>query len=264
MTLSKILENFFISTAWKMEKPQAYGAFHLIFFAVGLALSIFLAIKLRGLGEKGSRRLIVGLGIFLILTEVYKQLFYYYVVDGIGYHWWIFPFQLCGIPMYICVIAPFLKSQKLKTALYTFLMTYNLLGGFISFLEPSGLCHEYVTLTLHAFVWHMALVFLGLYVALSGKGGKSVADFKRAILVFFSLCVIAFAINLTVKGITSEDINMFYIGPQNSPLAVFKDISRIFGWYVNTLIYIPVLTLGAYIFYLPTYLYNKRKKRSEQ
>ena len=65
----ELLKNLILSTAWEMEKPPAYGAFHLTFTLVGFALCIFLAWRLRNLGEKGARRLLFGVGAFLIVIE---------------------------------------------------------------------------------------------------------------------------------------------------------------------------------------------------
>lgn len=258
--MDAFLRNLIEATAWEMEKPRAYGPFHLIFTLVGFALCVFLAWRLRGLGEKGSRRLLVGIGIFLIVTEIYKQLFYYYHIGNGSYQWWIFPFQLCSIPMYFCVIAPLLRRGKVKHAMLCFMTTFNLLGGAISFAEPSGLLHDYWTLTLHAFVWHMSLVFIGFYLIASGKGARTVSDYKYAVGTFFVLALIAFCINLIFFDVSGGSINMFYVGPRNSPLIVFKQISEAAGWYVSTLLYIPALCIGAFLVFLPRYLWERRNK----
>jgi hypothetical protein len=52
---------------------------------------------------------------------------------------------------------------------------------------------------------------------------------------------------------------MFFVGPSNSSLAVFKDISQKFGWYVSTALYIPTVMLGAFLVFLPAHLYAKKK-----
>ena len=48
-----------------MEKPKAYGPFHLTFMIVGFALCIFLAWRLRNIGEKGFHRILLGVGILI-------------------------------------------------------------------------------------------------------------------------------------------------------------------------------------------------------
>lgn len=257
--MSDFLNDLMTLTAWPMEKPAAYGPFHLIFTAVGLMLSILLAWRFRNTGAKGNRVILLACGIFLAVSEVYKQLFYYYYIGNGSYQWWIFPFQLCSVPMYLCIIAPLLKSGKLQKAMYSFMMIYNLLGGLMAFIEPSGIVHDYWTLTLHAFIWHMLLVFIGLYLAFSNRAGKQMKDYWAASKTFVVLCVIAFCINLLFREVSGGSINMFFVGPSNSSLIVFKQISENFGWYVSTLLYIPVVCLGAYIIFLPFHLKAKAK-----
>lgn len=257
--MDAFLERFINATAWTMTKPAAYGPFHLIFAIVGLAVSFLLARRLRKLGDKGNRVLLLGCGLFLLISEVYKQLFYYYFIGQRSYQWWIFPFQLCSVPMYLCILAPLLKPGKVQKGMYNFMMIYNLLGGFMAFIEPSGITHEYWTLTLHAFIWHMLLVFVGLYLAFSDRAGKTMADYKAASVTFVVLCGIAFCINLLFWTVSEGTINMFFVGPKNSSLIVFSWIAETFGWYVSTALYIPVVCLGAFLFFLPFHLREKKK-----
>lgn len=51
------------------------------------------------------RRILLGVGLFLMFCEGYKLLFYYYVIGHGSFQWWVFPFLLCSIPMYLCVAA---------------------------------------------------------------------------------------------------------------------------------------------------------------
>ncbi len=253
-----MLQSFMKWTAWEMETPKAYGAFHLTWAIVGITLCVLLAWKLRKLGTKGNRILLVSIGIFLAVCEVYKQFFHYYCMGDIGYKWWIFPFQLCSVPMYLCIIAPLLKKGKLQSGMYHFMMIYNLLGGIMALIEPSGLVHEYWTLTLHAFLWHTILIFVGLYLGFSNYTTATKADFRLASFTLLGLCAIAFCINLLCWEPSGGDINMFFIGPKNSSLIVFKDIAENFGWYVSTALYIPTMILGGFLVFLPFHLTKKK------
>lgn len=258
--MNSAVETFIEASAWEMEVPKPYGSFHLSFMILGFLLSALLAYRLKDLGDRGNKQLLIGIGTFLMICEVYKQLFYYYHIQGGAYAWWIFPFQLCSVPMYLCIIAPLLKKGKVQKGMYSFMMSFNLLGGFITFFEPSGIITKYWTITLHAFTWHMMLVFIGLYLGFSGRGGCELPDYRGAVRTFLWLCLLAFTINVTVKTLTGESINMFFVGPQNSSLIVFKQISERFGWYVSTALYIPTVCLGAYIMFLPFRLMGKRSK----
>lgn len=257
------LEQLIEKTAWAMEKPAAYGPFHLTFTFVGFAVCVLLAWAFRRLGERGNRILLTAVGLFLVLTEVYKQLFYYYHIGGGNYQWWIFPFQLCSVPMYLCLIAPWLKPGRVQTGMYGFMTTFNLLGGLMAFIEPSGIVHPYWTLTLHAFCWHMMLVFVGCYLLASGRGATTIKAYRQAAVTFVALAGVAFLINLLLRDVSSGTVNMFFVGPSDSSLAVFKQISQAAGWYVSTLLYIPAVCLGAFVVFLPAYWYGRKRSRRQ-
>lgn len=260
MTFIDALERFMNMTAWPMERPASYGALHLSFMLIGFSLCGFAAWKLRKVGDKGNKAILLTVGIFLVLTEIYKQMFYIFVLNpGEGYPWWIFPFQLCSIPMYFCIIIPFLKKGKLQRAMYNFTVVYNLLGGAIAFIEPSGLLHGHWTLTMHSLIWHMILVFVGLYIGFSGHACSEKGDYKSATVTFLVLCVIAFAINCIFRRVSRGTINMFFIGPSVSSLIIVKQIGEMFGWYVGTLCYIPAVCLGGFAVYKIFYLLNSNK-----
>ncbi|MBQ4108145.1 MAG: YwaF family protein [Clostridia bacterium] len=244
-------------TAWGMEKPKAYGAFHLTFMIVGLFLCVLFAFLLRRASDRTNKIILFSCGAFLAVCEVYKQLFYTFYIGEGSYQWWIFPFQLCSVPMYLCLIVPFIKSKRVSEWIYTFLATYNLLGGFIALFEPSGLSHEYVTLTLHAFIWHILLVFIGFYIIASGRAGKKISDFVMAFAILLFLSSVAEWINTDLR---MYDIKMFYISPYHStPLAVFKSIEAKTNWLVNMVLYIFAMTAGAFVFFLVGLLVNKIK-----
>ena len=248
--------DFFASTAWNMTPPETFGTFHLCFLIFGMAACVLLSWLLRKADEKQNRIILLSVGGFLLVSEIYKQLFYTFYIGGGSYQWWIFPFQLCSVPMYLCLFVPFIKSDKVKGYFYTFLATYNLLGGFVAMIEQSGLSHEYVTLTLHAYLWHLSLVFVGFYLIASGRAARSIKDYLPAVCVFAGLCVIAQGINISFHhakwlGLVPEeqDLKMFYISPYYiTPIAVFKQIEAATNWLVNAFLYCFAQTLGGFIF----------------
>ena len=145
-----MLATFFENISCPMKPPPAYGAFHILFTLIGFAVCGLLAWKLRNISDKIANRILFLCGLVLSLSEVFKQFFCYYVIADGTYHWGEFPFQLCSIPMYLCLVTPWLKPGKARRALYGFMVLYNLLGGAISFTEPSGLLHSQLFLTIHS------------------------------------------------------------------------------------------------------------------
>lgn len=232
-------------TAWPMTPPQPFSSFHLYFFLIGGFLAVFLAWRLRHLKEDSRLRLLSLLGLILALSEIYKQLFLTLIVGHGTYDWWYFPFQLCSLPMYFCLILSFLPSSS-RQVLYTFLYTYNLPGAILVFVWPEGLMHPYWTLTIHSFLWHILLLFLGFYAAFSGSVSPSVSTFKKATALFLGCCVIATLINVTALPKGSAD--MFYISPYYpTPQPVFSIIARHLGIWPGNLAYLGVIIFGAWL-----------------
>ena len=250
--------DFFAKTAWKMEQFPAYGFTHLSLFFCGLLLTGFATYKLRNITEKKLDRILFFTGLFLIATEIYKQLFHIYYFDPVGsYKFWIFPFHLCSIPMYFCVIIPFVKNKTVKKAMYSFLASYNLLGGFMAFIEPSGIISDYVILTVHSFMWHMIIVFTGMIIGTNRNLIFRRSDYKYSVLCYIVLALTALTINVVFSEASGGDLNMFFIGPPISSIIVFHDIAEKFGWVANAIFYSAMLSLGAYIAFFP---FTKMKK----
>ena len=244
-----MLEHFFESISCPIKAPEPYGAFHILFTLAGFSVCGLSAWKLRHVSDRTARTILFFCGLLLSMSEVFKQFFCYYVIAENTYHWGEFPFQLCSIPMYLCLLVPWMKKGKLQRSLCSFMVLYNLLGGAISFAEPSGLLHEYLFLTAHSCIWHMLLVFVGLFLCLSKRGGTEKDDYAAATGIFMVLCTAAFALNCLVQYGLGKEMNMFFVGPGNSPIIVFKQISEWLGWYINTPIYIAAVCLGAYLIF---------------
>ena len=252
------MDAFFESISYPMEPFPSYGAFHILYTLIGFAVCGFAAWKLRKVSDRATKWILFSIGLILALSEVFKQLFYFFVMQDNCYSWGDFPFQLCSVPMYMCLIAPWLKPGKLQRGMYSFMVLYNRLGGAISFTEPSGLLLDHWFLTIHALIWHMLLVFIGLFICFSKRGGNTQSDYAGATWTFITLCGIAFALNCFVQFGLGKSMNMFFVGPGDSPIIVFKQFSQWFGWYINTPIYIFAVCLGAYIvFCLIYWLQNK-------
>lgn len=244
------LDVFFESIAWPMEPIPAYGPFHILYTLIGFTVCGLAAWNLRSVSDKAAGRILFAVGLLLAVSEGFKQLFYFFVMEDNAYSWGDFPFQLCSVPMYLCLMVPFLKPGKLRRGMYSFMVLYNLLGGAISFAEPSGLLLDHWFLTIHALVWHMLLVFIGLFLCFSKRGGNRQSDYWGATATFLVLCAIAFGLNCFVQYGLGAHMNMFFVGPGNSPIIVFKQFSEWFGWYINTPIYIFAVCLGAYLVFL--------------
>lgn len=257
--LTQGLIDFFKKIAVEIEPIKSYGPFHLIFAFVGISLAALLAWKLRNLSDKGHRRLLLILSLTLIVAEVFKLFFLIYALRDGEFWWGELSFQLCSVPMYLCFLSAIVQPGKLEGAMLAFLLYFGTLGGIAAYVEPSGMTWiPYLQITLHSFVWHLLLIFLGFYLFFSRRVGIKWSDYGRAVGMYLGLCGIAFLLNLMLWGPSKGDINMFFIGPKISSLVIIKDIGEKLGWWVGTLVYIPVLCLGGLILFLVNRLFRKK------
>lgn len=242
------MQKFLEWTAWTMTPPKPYGLFHILFVLIGFTVAIAGAWFLRKTNSKQNRIVLLSVGLFLIVTEIYKQLFYFFVVNDRAYQFSIFPFQVCSVPMYLCIICACSKNEKFNNLLYNFMFAFNFLGGAIAFTEPSGLNHPYWTLTLHAYVWHLMLVFLGFYLLFSKRAANNWIDYIKCSSVLGVCAVIAQIINVSLHNFGL--INMFFISPYyNNSLAFFNDFYLKNGWVANMFLFLFALLLGSAIIY---------------
>ena len=240
-----IIERLMWALEAEMVPPPAYGLFHIILIVVGLSLCITLAWLCRRFDEKKNKILILSFAGVLIASEVFKQMFLFYVIEGGAVSWGEFPFQMCSMPMYLCPLAVFARNERVRRACYGFMMCFNLIGGIAGALEPSGIFLEQVPLTVHAILWHYSLVFLGFYIIFSRRAGSTKRDYLDVLKLFLVLCYVAFIINTLIGLATGESVNMFFVGPNPSPLIVFETIARRWGWTACAMIYIPLTALAA-------------------
>lgn len=247
-------------TAWTMEKPTSYSAFHLIATAILLAATIWGAWRLRNTNEKQNRIVLGVVGGFLLAAEVYKILFHIFVNPYNWGFWGCFPFQLCSVPMYLSLFCALCKNKKINSWLYELMFAVNMVGGIMAFIEPSGINHGYVTLTLHAYVWHMLLVFLGLYLYLSKRACMDARSYGKAVLGYLGACVVAESFNLIFAG----KINCFYISPfVRSPLAVFQTIYDNWGWAANLVLMLIAMSLASAMIYYIGYWFRLRSRAKQ-
>lgn len=219
-------------------------------------------------------------GLAFLGMEVYHQINRYFMLGF--YDWSSFPFQFCSIPIYFCLILPFIKNEKVREPIFYYFAIYNLISGVFPLLFGQGnLCRwNTVADTIRSFVWHILIVQL----AIISFTHKNVAyDLKKtykpligAICIFISLTVIAQLINVTlhytggiyfgttdgsaIKDVTNttlrdpDSASCFYISPffvSNMP--VYSTIWIKFGWLTNYILYILSFSLLAVIIYFVTY-----------
>lgn len=263
------MERFLQMTAWVIRTPAPYGSFHILTAVLGIAAAVFAArrcagrvrsSKARRCACDSKKRLVIGVGFVLLISEIYKQLFCFYIIDGQHYNWYRFPFQLCSLPMYFSLIVPHFRSERLKTTIYTFMTSFNLMGAVMAFADPSGFFSKYAVLTAHGILWHVLVIFISFFIGLTDMADtSSPKSFLKTLPLFFVCCGIAAAINTGLHSYGGA--NMFYIDPYApSVQLVFKDIAAAFGIAAGNIAYIFAMILGGFICHLLFWEFHGRKR----
>ena len=217
----------------------------------------------------------MGFGLFLISTEIYKQILiaYHFNFTG-GYRWSIFPFQLCSIPMYTSTLIPLIRNEKVKKSFFAFMALYGMLGGLaVTLYQGSVLNWEDYSLDYQSIVWHFCLVALGIFSATYLKIGsepfkKTLKLYQYGTVTFLMFLVAAEIINLLIVlnhgyNELTEGGNMFYISMfmYNLDIPVLSTVTSTCGWFVGFIGYSFALMLGAFAIFSAYFgLYRLTKK----
>lgn len=225
------------------KAPAMYGPVHIGFLA-GIALCIcLLCILFRKKNRHQVIRILFACGLILAIMEVFKQIFLYHV-NGY-FDWWRFPFQICSIPMYLCLVLPFL-SERHQNTLFSYLDSFCFLGALCALLFPQDMLSVYSLMTIHSFAWHGILLFISsLVVTHHLQGGRK--EFLQACRLFVMLAIAAEIINVTGAHLSTHALpDMFYISPFTKTLQpFFMEVQDHLGRLPEIIIYLLFYMLGC-------------------
>ena len=154
-------------------------------------------------------------GFVMLASELWKQWTLTYAINDGHYIWWYLPFQLCSIPMYICLtlgilflLSCYTDSSARRTTychissrLQSFLMDFGLLGGIFAFFDTSGMHYGYLPLTIHSYAWHILLITLGFISGLDHHTDHTKKGLQFSVCLYLGCCLIATVLNRTGCGL---------------------------------------------------------------
>ena len=212
------------------------------------------------------------IGLILIGTEIYKQILMLYHFNW-KYHFYLFPFQLCSVPMYTAALIPVIKNQKLKDSLFSFMAVYGMIGGLsVMIYQKSVLTWEDYSLNWHSIFWHLSLIALGIFSASylrigSGSFNRNAKILSYGSIVFVICVILAEIMNFMIvmnKGYNeyTSGGNLFYISMfmYNLDIPILKIVISHCGWYIGLIGYTSVLLLGGLVLSLLYMGFNRLNK----
>ena len=258
-----------------LQKPRAFGGFHLAWLLLCILLSAGLGVFGARNGRDMTDRVVFGAGLLLLVFELYKQAYSFFVLHQGTYDFGIFPFQFCSLPLYLYLLLPFLREGRVKDILYRFLALYGTMGGCLVMGYPAST--DRLSLCVHTMLWHTVMIATGMLILFSRGYGKS---WRREVLgtapVFLGFLGLATLLNivLTPFAVNSPNpLNLFYMSPyEETYFMVVGDVQRAFGWLPSLLTYALLFVfVGATLVFWAAFLIRqfvscvaKRKKRLEK
>lgn len=258
-----MLINLITGWQWPGERPVSYGWYHLMWVGIMIVATILLVKFVATKHDKRKDNIVIfSFGLFLVLIEIYKQIFYF--LDAGYYQWHAFPFQFCSVPMLVAFIAPLLKEGKVKEALYKFIAFFGLLAGLAVMTYP-GNCFgtDYVVILIHTMIWHSSMVIMGVYLLVSrGYGKNYIKDIIPGFIVFAIIVAIAFIGNIVgyklyfsnpELNVHGQSLNMFYISPYDTcSLPILSVIQTKVPYVVFFMCYLLAFLIGISILWSAT------------
>lgn len=172
-----------------------------------------------------------------------------------------FPFPLCSMPLFLFPIVAWGKTkftESFKPAVFLI----GLLAGMITIFYPSnilGADYSYFSsaemyFPLRSFVYHTIMIMFSVYMLVSGIYKFKKNDYFKALIVVYSLALVAIILNKLIPG-----ADFFMLGKAyGSPFAFLIDIN--YWFYIFVMLLIASVLITAV--FLPNEIIVRRKQRA--
>ena len=253
-----ILEKIIYFLQAEMPEPKPFGWFHCLWLILVIIAIIFLHKK-----DKNEKQLKIVLGTYgfiALVLELLKQIIWSFNYNSISntvkwdFEWYAFPFQLCTTPIYVSLLAFYLKKGRIRNYLLSYISYITILGSISTMLLPESCFVNDILVNIHTMWLHLGSFVVSVYLLMSREVKIKLSSLKKAINIFIIFVFIANSINIIVYNtgiLNGETFNMFYISPYfESSLPIFNIIQQNVPYLLFLLIYIIALSIGGYIIFL--------------
>ena len=255
-----------------MTEPKAFGLFHILWLILVVVSIIILYKNKKDANEKQLKMILAVYGIIALILEILKQLIWSFNYDVItntitwDYQWYSFPFQLCTTPIFVSLICIFLKKEKIREYLLSYIAYITILGSISTMIMPDSCFTSDILVNIHTMWLHLGSFVVSVYLLMTGEVKINIKNLIQAIIVFLIFVIISNTMNIIIYNLNilnGEEFNMFYISPYfESSLPVFDIIQRNVPYIIYLLIYILALPLGGFIIYIISNMIREFSKKN--
>ena len=241
-----------------MERPTPFGWFHLMWIGLTI-LSVIVLFKIRNKYNDKQLKMVLGIyGVVAFVLELIKQVIWSFNFEnGIvtwDYQWYAAPFQLCTTPIFVSLICLFLKNNKVRKSLLSYMAFITILGGFITILIPESCFVETIEINIHTMWLHCGSFVVSIYLLVTSEVELNLKSLKNSFCVFLIFVSISQLLNISIYHsglLNGETFNIFYISPYFiSTLPVFDIIQQHVPYIIYLIIYIVTIALGSGVVYV--------------
>ncbi len=169
------------------------------------------------------------------------------------------PLYYCSLLLYAGLLSSFAKG-KLKRVGDVFLATGGIIGGIVFMILPTTSLPAYPMLhivSLHSFLYHGTMVYLGLLINITHYIELHLSDIKYYVILVGMVCLLAYVINKIF------DSNLMFIS-KNFPGTPLEILYNITGPFFTIIMSVAQMTLPFYIVYFWKNLSQKRNIKNEE
>lgn len=257
MNLS-FLQNLLRILDSRMETPQPYGWFHLMWFAISLIAAFVLCVWHRkGGDERRVRKVVFSVAVTVIVLEIYKMInFSFSYENGItfDFQWYAFPWQFCSTPMYVGFLTGIFRKGKVHESLCAYLATYAIFAGTAVMFYPTTVFIDVIGINIQTMICHGSMITVGIYLLYTEYVKLEHKTILKAMPVFAATLLIAVILNEIAyySGLLETDnFNMFFVSRHCEPsLPVYSIVQGIVPYPWCLLLYIFGFTAAAYVMLL--------------
>ena len=236
----------------EMVKPVPYGWFHLMCFAIVIALSVLAIVFRKKISTKAVNVTMLIVGVAMIVFEIYKQVIMNFDNGAFEpYHWYIFPFQFCSTPMYLMVLAGILRKGKVYDCIVSYLGTFALFAGLAVMFLPTTVFIPTIGINIQTMFVHGGMVVIGVLLLATQTAKVEWKTILKAMIVFGIMVVVALIMNIIwhYAGPAEEHtFNMFFISPwYNCELPILQMVQYATPYPIFLLAYIIGFSVCATI-----------------
>ena len=245
----------FFAKPGKFPACKLFTVGHFILFVVTIILVAVALFFTRKKNEKSVLKIIRSVTILLWVLEILKIIFNLVVGNGKNPNNYV-PLYFCSLILYAGILSSFCKGM-LKRVGDVFLGSGAIIAGMCFLVCPNtslGTYPMFHFLSIHSFILHGLMVYLGMLVNITGYIKLEKKDIKYYFVFILIIGIVAYIFNLIF------DSNLMFISKNfpNTPIEIVYNFS---GKFYPMIMILIQATLPFYIVYGIRSLANIKKKK---